>query len=83
VLAVQCPLQTSPVTQLQVHSLLFESLPGVNYVTRGVNLFLPLRNKVSIDDNTVHVHSGVTVSTDGDFSEGKTLFVTLAVCFYD
>jgi len=44
-------------------------------------MFVPLRNKVSVDDNTLHVQSGVTVSTDGDFSEGETLFMTSAVCF--
>jgi len=32
-------------------------------------MFLPLCNKVSIDDNTLHVQSGVTISTDGDFSD--------------
>jgi len=44
---------------------------------------LPPRNKVSIDDNTLYVDSGVTISTDGDFSEGETLLVTPAVYFYD
>jgi len=38
---------------------------------------------VSVDENTLHVQSGVTILTDGDFSEGETLFVTSAVCFYD
>jgi len=46
-------------------------------------MFLPLCNKVSVDDNTLHVQSGVTISTNGDFSEGETLFMTLAVHFYD
>jgi len=27
-------------------------------------MFLPPCNKVSIDDNTLHVQSGVTISTD-------------------
>jgi len=36
-------------------------------------MFLPLRNKLSVDDNTLHVQSGVTISTDGDFSEGETI----------
>jgi len=45
-------------------------------------MFWPPRNKVSVDDNTLHVQSGVTISTDGDFSEGETLFVTPAVRFY-
>jgi len=49
-------------------------------IRRGANMFLSPRNKVSVDDNTLHVQSGVTVSTDG---EGETSFVTLAVCFYD
>jgi len=43
---------------------------------------LPPRNKVTVDDNTLHVQSGVTTSTDGDFSEAETLFMTLAVLFY-
>jgi len=30
-------------------------------------MFLPLHNKVSVDDNTLHVQSRVTISTDGDF----------------
>jgi len=46
-------------------------------------MFLPPHNKVSVDDNTLHVLSGVTLSTDGDFLLGETLFVTLAVRFYD
>jgi len=35
-------------------------------------MFLPPRrpNKVSVDDNALHVQSGVTISTGGDFSEG-------------
>jgi len=36
-------------------------------------MFLPLRNEVSVDDNTLYVQSGVTISTDGDFSEGETI----------
>jgi len=36
-------------------------------------MFLPLHNKVS----------GLTISTDSDFSEGGTLFVTSAVRFCD
>jgi len=46
-------------------------------------MFLPPHNKVSIDDNTLHVYSRVTISTDSDFSEGETLFMTVAVRFYD
>jgi len=46
-------------------------------------MFLPPRNIISVDDNTLHVQSGVTISTDGDFLERETLFVTLAVRFYD
>jgi len=42
-------------------------------------MFLPPHNKVSIDYNTLHVQSGVTILTDADFSEGETLFVTPAV----
>jgi len=34
-------------------------------------MFLPPRNKVSIDDNTLHVQSIVTILTDGEFSEGR------------
>jgi len=45
--------------------------------------FFPPRNKVSIDDNTLHMQSRVIISTDGDFSEGETVFVTPAVHFYD
>jgi len=30
-------------------------------------MFLPLHNKVTADDNTLHVQCGVTISTDGDF----------------
>jgi len=26
-----------------------------------------------VDDNTLHVQSEVTISTDGDFSEGETI----------
>ena len=37
----------------------------------------------SVDDNTLHVQSGVIISTDGDFLEGDTLFMTPAVCFCD
>jgi len=36
-------------------------------------MFLPLRNKVSVDGNTLHEQSGVTILTDGDFSEGETI----------
>jgi len=39
-----------------------------NNIRRGANILLPLRNKVSMGDM-----SGVTISTDGDFSEGETL----------
>ena len=46
-------------------------------------MFLPPGNKVSVDDNTLPVQSGVTILTDGDFSVGETLFVTLAGRFYD
>jgi len=46
-------------------------------------MFLPPRNKVSVDDNTLHWQSGVTILTDGDFLERETLFVTSAVHFYD
>ena len=52
-------------------------------ICQGANVFLPLHNKVSIDDNTLHVQSGVTILTDGAFLEGGTLFVTPAVCFCD
>jgi len=34
-------------------------------------MFLPPRNS-SVDDNTPHVQSGVTILTAGDFSEGET-----------
>ena len=46
-------------------------------------MFLQLHDKISVDDNTLHVQSGVTISTDGDFSEGETLFVTPVAQFYD
>jgi len=46
-------------------------------------MLFPLRNKVSVDDNTLRVQSGVTISTDGDFLEGETLFVTPDVHFCD
>jgi len=42
-------------------------------------MLLPPHNKVSVgghvyvDNNTLHVQSGVTISTDSDFSEGETL----------
>jgi len=52
-------------------------------IHQGVNMFLPLRNKVSVDDNTLHVQSGVTILTDGDFSEGETLLMTPAMRFCD
>jgi len=40
-------------------------------------MFLPPRNKVSIDDNnTLYVQSGVTTLTDSDFSEGETIHDT-------
>jgi len=55
------------------------SLPAAillsNDIHRGANMFLLPRNKVSVNDNTLHVQSGVTISTDGDFSEGETVFV--------
>ena len=44
-------------------------------------MFLPPHNKVSIDDNTLHVQSIVTILTD--LSEGETSFVTPAECFYN
>jgi len=50
---------------------------------RGVNMFLPPHNKVSVDDNTLCVQYGVTISTDSDFSEAETLYMTLGVRFYD
>jgi len=31
----------------------------------------------------LHVQCGETISTDNDFSEGETLFMTPAVRFYD
>jgi len=37
-------------------------------IRQGVNMFLSLRNQVSVDDNTLHVQSAVTILTDGDFS---------------
>jgi len=42
-------------------------------------MLLPSHNKVSmggqvyVDNNTLHVQSGVTISTDGDFLEWETL----------
>jgi len=49
-------------------------------IRRGENMFLPPLNFSvdSVDDN-LQVQSGVTISTDGDFSEKETLFVTPAV----
>jgi len=47
------------------------------------NVFLPPHNKVCVNDNILHVQSGVSILTDGDFSEGETLFMTPAVRFYD
>jgi len=52
-------------------------------ICSGANMFVPPRNKVSIDDKTLHVQSGGNILTDSDFSEGETLFVTPAVHFYD
>jgi len=46
-------------------------------------MFLPPRHKVFVDDNTLHVQSAVSISTDGDLLEGETLFMTPAVRFYD
>jgi len=34
-------------------------------------VFLPPRNKFSVDDNTIRVQSRLTITTDGDFSEGR------------
>jgi len=48
------------------------------YLLRSKYVFPP-RNKVSVDDNTLHVQAIVIISTDGHFSEGETLFVH----FYD
>jgi len=52
-------------------------------IRQGMNMLLPLRNEVFVDDNTLRMQSGVTILTDSDFSEGATLFVTPAVRFYD
>jgi len=40
----------------------------VSLAFRGANMFLPPCNKVSVDDNTLHMHAGVTISTDGVFT---------------
>jgi len=46
-------------------------------ISAGANMSnMPMRNKVSIDNNTLHVQSRITISTDGDFSEKETIHDT-------
>jgi len=51
-----------------------------NDIRRGVNMLLLPRNKVSVGRSlrgrkSLHVQSRVTISTDGNFSEGDTLLL--------
>jgi len=36
-------------------------------------MFLLLHNKGSVDNNTLHVQSGITISKDSGFSEGEAI----------
>jgi len=72
-------VEKSPQSELHDEISLLVAILLSYDICRGVNMFLPPRNQVSIDDNTQHVQSRVTSSTDGDFSERETLFVKPAV----
>jgi len=45
-------------------------------------MLLPPHNKVFIEENTLHVQSEVSISSDSDFLEGETLFLIPAMHFY-
>jgi len=80
---IKYPVGKSPCGELRDEiSSLVAILLSYNILLRS-KYVLPPHNKVSVDDNTQHMQSEVTISTDGDFSEWETLFVTLAVRFYD
>jgi len=47
-------------------------------------MFLPPRNKVFVDDNTLHVQSGVTISTDDDGNvNGRSSLIVCWLLMYN